>query len=111
MLHIFGKQPMDVRRCAEAFRELYPDRASRVVVLSDVVYAHAMGECRGREGARAGRVSLAALRALQSSQGRSIVRQAALSLSPDLCCLLLCCLTFVGEICGHVLFSLLSPFR
>lgn len=49
MLHIFGKQPMDVRRCAEAFRELYPDRASRVVVLSDVVYAHAMGECRGLE--------------------------------------------------------------
>ncbi|NXP82640.1 DPH2 synthase, partial [Ramphastos sulfuratus] len=43
VLHIFGKQPMDVRCCAEAFRELYPDRASHVVVLSDVVYAHAMG--------------------------------------------------------------------
>ncbi|NXS60149.1 DPH2 synthase, partial [Brachypteracias leptosomus] len=44
VLHIFGKQPIDTGRCAEAFRELYPDRQSRVVVLSDVVYAHAMGE-------------------------------------------------------------------
>ncbi|XP_057281823.1 2-(3-amino-3-carboxypropyl)histidine synthase subunit 2 [Pezoporus wallicus] len=44
VLHIFGKQPLDIGRCAEAFRELYADRQSRVVVLSDVVYAHAMGE-------------------------------------------------------------------
>ncbi|NXT00488.1 DPH2 synthase, partial [Jacana jacana] len=44
VLHIFGQQPLDVGRCTEAFRELYPDRQSRVVVLSDVVYAHAMGE-------------------------------------------------------------------
>uniref|UniRef100_A0A663EHG6 Diphthamide biosynthesis 2 n=1 Tax=Aquila chrysaetos chrysaetos TaxID=223781 RepID=A0A663EHG6_AQUCH len=44
VLHIFGQQPLDIGRCAEAFRELYPDRQSRVVVLNDVVYAHAMGE-------------------------------------------------------------------
>ncbi|NXO05363.1 DPH2 synthase, partial [Rhinopomastus cyanomelas] len=44
VLHIFGQQPLDIGRCAEAFRELYPDRQSRVVVLSDVVYDHAMGE-------------------------------------------------------------------
>ncbi|XP_068808984.1 2-(3-amino-3-carboxypropyl)histidine synthase subunit 2 isoform X1 [Struthio camelus] len=44
VLHIFGRQPLDVERCAGAFRELYPDRQSHVVVLSDVVYAHAMGE-------------------------------------------------------------------
>ncbi|NXF58105.1 DPH2 synthase, partial [Ciccaba nigrolineata] len=44
VLHIFGQQPLDVGCCAEAFRELYPDRQSRVVVLNDVVYAHAMGE-------------------------------------------------------------------
>lgn len=64
VLHIFGQQPLDIGRCAEAFRELYPDRQSRVVVLNDVVYAHAMGECSG-----AGRGSLAVLRALQSCQG------------------------------------------
>ncbi|NWW42751.1 DPH2 synthase, partial [Pedionomus torquatus] len=44
VLHIFGQQPLDIGRCTEAFRELYPDRQSRVVVLSDVIYAHAMGE-------------------------------------------------------------------
>ncbi|XP_049664758.1 2-(3-amino-3-carboxypropyl)histidine synthase subunit 2 [Accipiter gentilis] len=44
VLHIFGQQPLDIGCCAEAFRELYPDRQSRVVVLNDVVYAHAMGE-------------------------------------------------------------------
>ncbi|NXL90434.1 DPH2 synthase, partial [Alectura lathami] len=43
-LHVFGQQPLGVGRCAEVFRELHPDRLSRVVVLSDVVYAHAMGE-------------------------------------------------------------------
>lgn len=51
VLHVFGRQPLDVGHCAEVFRDLYPDRHSRVVVLSDVVYAHAMGECcvGGRE--------------------------------------------------------------
>ncbi|XP_062437396.1 2-(3-amino-3-carboxypropyl)histidine synthase subunit 2 [Rhea pennata] len=44
VLHIFGRQPLDVERCMEVFRELYPDQQSCVVVLSDVVYAHAMGE-------------------------------------------------------------------
>ncbi|NXF07457.1 DPH2 synthase, partial [Smithornis capensis] len=44
VLHIFGQQPLDVGRCAEAFRDLYPERQSRVVVLSDVVYAYAMDE-------------------------------------------------------------------
>ncbi|NXY91684.1 DPH2 synthase, partial [Alcedo cyanopectus] len=44
VLHVFGQQPLDIGRCAEAFRELYPSRQSHVVVLSDVVYAHAMGE-------------------------------------------------------------------
>lgn len=45
VLHIFGQQPLDIARCIEAFRELYPDQQSHVVVLSDVVYAHAMSEC------------------------------------------------------------------
>ncbi|XP_026518760.1 2-(3-amino-3-carboxypropyl)histidine synthase subunit 2, partial [Terrapene carolina triunguis] len=44
VLHVFGRQPLDTERCAGAFRELYPDPQSHVVVLSDVVYAHALGE-------------------------------------------------------------------
>lgn len=47
VLHIFGRQPLDIGRCTEAFRELYPEQQSCVVVLYDVVYAHAMGECSG----------------------------------------------------------------
>ncbi|XP_037259938.1 2-(3-amino-3-carboxypropyl)histidine synthase subunit 2 [Falco rusticolus] len=44
VLHIFGRQPLDIGHCTKTFRDLYPDRQSHVVVLSDVVYAHAMGE-------------------------------------------------------------------
>lgn len=50
VLHVFGQQPLDTERCAGAFRELYPDRQSHVVVLSDVVYAHALGESCVRGG-------------------------------------------------------------
>lgn len=46
VLHVFGRQQLDVMRCAEAFKELYPDLQSHVVVLSDVAYSHAMGETR-----------------------------------------------------------------
>ena len=45
VLHISGRQPLDIGHCTKTFRDLYPDRQSHVVVLSDVVYAHAMGEC------------------------------------------------------------------
>ncbi|XP_075791903.1 LOW QUALITY PROTEIN: 2-(3-amino-3-carboxypropyl)histidine synthase subunit 2 [Pelodiscus sinensis] len=48
VLHVFGRQPLDTERCAGAFRELYPDPQSHVVVLSDVVYAHALGELERR---------------------------------------------------------------
>uniref|UniRef100_A0A8C8RZS4 2-(3-amino-3-carboxypropyl)histidine synthase subunit 2 n=1 Tax=Pelusios castaneus TaxID=367368 RepID=A0A8C8RZS4_9SAUR len=44
VLHVFGRQPLDVECCAGAFRELYPNPQSHVVMLSDVVYAHALGE-------------------------------------------------------------------
>lgn len=42
VLHVFGRQQLDVMRCAEAFKELYPDLQAHVVVLSDVAYSHAM---------------------------------------------------------------------
>ncbi|XP_074858624.1 2-(3-amino-3-carboxypropyl)histidine synthase subunit 2 [Carettochelys insculpta] len=44
VLHVFGRRALDTERCAGAFRELYPDRQSHVVVLSEVAYAHALGE-------------------------------------------------------------------
>ncbi|XP_077190154.1 2-(3-amino-3-carboxypropyl)histidine synthase subunit 2 [Paroedura picta] len=42
VLHVFGRQPLDVMRCAEVFQELYPDRQAHVIVLSDVAYSHAI---------------------------------------------------------------------
>ncbi|XP_053106897.1 2-(3-amino-3-carboxypropyl)histidine synthase subunit 2 [Hemicordylus capensis] len=42
VLHVFGRQPLDVMRCAEVFRELHPDFQAHVVVLSDVAYSHAI---------------------------------------------------------------------
>ncbi|XP_029473721.1 2-(3-amino-3-carboxypropyl)histidine synthase subunit 2 [Rhinatrema bivittatum] len=41
--YVFGRKPLNVKSCAAAFRELYPDPESRVVVLCDVAYHHSMG--------------------------------------------------------------------
>ena len=43
LMYIFEKRPLDVETCASSFRELYPDRQSRIVVLYDVNYDHAIG--------------------------------------------------------------------
>ncbi|XP_015278443.1 PREDICTED: diphthamide biosynthesis protein 2 [Gekko japonicus] len=42
VLHVFGRQPLDVMRCAEVFQELHPDLQAHVIVLSDVAYSHAI---------------------------------------------------------------------
>lgn len=43
-LYVFGQQLLDVRCCAEVFKELHPDLQAHVIVLSDVAYSHAMGK-------------------------------------------------------------------
>jgi len=45
LLHVFGKRPIDVQQCVAAFKELYPDRQSHVIILYDVTYSHAIGNC------------------------------------------------------------------
>lgn len=45
LLYVFGKRPIDVQQCAAAFKELYPDPQSHVIVLYDVTYSHAIGNC------------------------------------------------------------------
>ncbi|XP_048353305.1 2-(3-amino-3-carboxypropyl)histidine synthase subunit 2 [Sphaerodactylus townsendi] len=42
VLHVFGRQPLDVTRCVEVFQELHPDLQAHVIVLSDVAYFHAI---------------------------------------------------------------------
>ncbi|XP_043100522.1 2-(3-amino-3-carboxypropyl)histidine synthase subunit 2 isoform X2 [Puntigrus tetrazona] len=46
LLYVFGKRPIDVQQCAVAFKELYPDHQSHVIVLYDVTYSHAIGDLR-----------------------------------------------------------------
>ena len=43
VLYVFGREEVRMGECVEAFRELFPDRESRVLVLYDTVYAHCMG--------------------------------------------------------------------
>ncbi|KAH1166620.1 2-(3-amino-3-carboxypropyl)histidine synthase subunit 2 [Mauremys mutica] len=78
VLHVFGRQPLDTERCAGAFRELYPDPQSHVVVLSDVVYAHALGELERLLGPEYPHVvfsRLASDGAPDCPQGPGLVRQ------------------------------------
>ncbi|KAJ7380295.1 Diphthamide biosynthesis protein 2 [Desmophyllum pertusum] len=44
VLHIFGKWPITIQSCHKQFRQLFPDPAVKVLVFSDVVYSHCMGE-------------------------------------------------------------------
>uniref|UniRef100_A0A9J7XG29 2-(3-amino-3-carboxypropyl)histidine synthase subunit 2 n=1 Tax=Cyprinus carpio carpio TaxID=630221 RepID=A0A9J7XG29_CYPCA len=46
LLYVFGKRPIDVQQCAAAFKELYPDCQSHVIILYDVTYSHAIGDLR-----------------------------------------------------------------
>ncbi|XP_072544167.1 2-(3-amino-3-carboxypropyl)histidine synthase subunit 2 [Salminus brasiliensis] len=51
LMYVFGKRPINVQKCAETFRELYPDSDSYVVVLYNVTYSHAIDDFRKILGA------------------------------------------------------------
>ena len=42
VLHIFGREPIDVDSCATAFRRLFPDMESHVLMMCDTVYAYCL---------------------------------------------------------------------
>ncbi|MCI4377642.1 hypothetical protein PGIGA_G00205710 [Pangasianodon gigas] len=44
LMYVFGKRPINVQECAAAFRELYPDRETHVIILYDVTYSHAIDD-------------------------------------------------------------------
>ncbi|KAF7706174.1 hypothetical protein HF521_019428 [Silurus meridionalis] len=44
LMYVFGKRPINVQECAAAFRELYPDQESHVIILYDVTYSHAIDD-------------------------------------------------------------------
>ncbi|KAF7660904.1 hypothetical protein LDENG_00272870 [Lucifuga dentata] len=40
LMYVFERRPLDLEKCIAAFRELYPDRQSHIVILYDVNYVH-----------------------------------------------------------------------
>ncbi|KAL4635365.1 diphthamide biosynthesis protein 2 isoform X1 [Arapaima gigas] len=44
LMYVFGRRPINLQKCAVTFREFYPDRKSRVVVLYDVTYSYAVDD-------------------------------------------------------------------
>lgn len=61
LLYVFERRPLDVGRCAAAFRELHPDAQALVVLLYAVGYAHAIGKLPRRSTSTPVRVSRRAL--------------------------------------------------
>ncbi|XP_051266486.1 2-(3-amino-3-carboxypropyl)histidine synthase subunit 2 [Dicentrarchus labrax] len=44
LMYVFERRPVDLEKCASAFRELYPDTQSHIILLYDVSYVHAMND-------------------------------------------------------------------
>lgn len=44
LMYIFERRPLDVDKCTSAFRDLYPDTQSHVILLYDVNYVHAISK-------------------------------------------------------------------
>lgn len=44
LMYVFERTPLDLDACTSAFRELYPDTHSRIILLYDVNYVHAIGK-------------------------------------------------------------------
>ncbi|KAM4642686.1 2-(3-amino-3-carboxypropyl)histidine synthase subunit 2 [Discoglossus pictus] len=48
ILYVFGGRSINVDLCTDTFRGFYPDRESRVVILSDVLYEHVIVQLKSR---------------------------------------------------------------
>lgn len=46
LMYVFEKRPIDVEKCSSAFRKLYPDSQSHIILLYDVNYVHAVDDLR-----------------------------------------------------------------
>ena len=44
VLYVFGHEGVNTPECVEAFRHLFQDRTTHILVMYDTVYAHCMGE-------------------------------------------------------------------
>lgn len=44
VLYIFGRESVDPEKCISAFKELFSDQLSHILVMYDVRYSHVIGE-------------------------------------------------------------------
>ncbi|KAI4806813.1 hypothetical protein KUCAC02_017611 [Chaenocephalus aceratus] len=44
LMYVFERRPVDLEKCTSAFRELYPDTHSHIIILYDVNYVHAIDD-------------------------------------------------------------------
>ncbi|XP_059840077.1 2-(3-amino-3-carboxypropyl)histidine synthase subunit 2 [Hypanus sabinus] len=44
VMYVFGQKSIDLYQCAAAFRALYPDKFTYVIMLCDVIYSYALDE-------------------------------------------------------------------
>ncbi|TKS87930.1 2-(3-amino-3-carboxypropyl)histidine synthase subunit 2 [Collichthys lucidus] len=44
LMYVFERRPVDLEKCTSAFRELYPDTQSHIILLYDVSYVHAIND-------------------------------------------------------------------
>lgn len=44
LMYVFERRPVDLEKCASAFRELYPDARSHVILLYHVNYVHSISK-------------------------------------------------------------------
>lgn len=45
VLYVFGQKAINVKECAQKFSVMFPDSSSRVILVYDFGYFHAIGKC------------------------------------------------------------------
>lgn len=81
--YVFGRKALNVDLCAEAFQTLFPERDSPVMVFSDVVYDHFLGELETRFAAIYPRVVFSKLSWHEETPSTGEVYKFGRKFSPD----------------------------
>ncbi|XP_018427496.1 PREDICTED: diphthamide biosynthesis protein 2 [Nanorana parkeri] len=83
VMYVFGQKALNVNLCVESFQNLFPDCKTPVVVFSDVLYQHALGELEARLGQNYPGVVFTKLSRVSDVPSPSEVRRFGRSFSPD----------------------------
>ncbi|CAI9587364.1 unnamed protein product [Staurois parvus] len=83
VMYVFGRKAADVNLCAESFHNFFPDHQTPVVVFSDVVYEHVLGELEALLARTHPRVVFTKLSWVSDGPSPGEVRRFGRSFSPD----------------------------